>query len=309
MLFLAAVLLVAVAACRSSAPSPPPYATEAGLLARSTCFGVEHLPSDFAVVGRQILDNEGAAQRSGAGITLATLTDWGRLSGAWLQYAYEPPSMPAEDADGFLTQEELEQALAAAHAERRAAPFAAATCRLDLFAAPTGAQAAYQALAATSEGQPLTHQPRGEESRLLLAPASVPGFARVTLWFRIQNVVAAVVVTAACDATQPESCRAAIDRAESLAALLLRRIAFSVPGIEARLDPARATPRAQAERACPERDFTTCVAEIERAIADGQHVTLCVSPYGFWALVPRGAPCPEDDWEPVARFPMDQLSG
>ncbi|MDW8007807.1 MAG: hypothetical protein RMJ05_13985, partial [Thermomicrobium sp.] len=101
-------LVLVLVACGTSSTELPPYATRAGLLARDACFGVEHLPEDFEVVARQIIDNATAERRDGPAVEPAEFRTWQRLSGAWLQYAYEPPSMPAEDADGFLTQDELE---------------------------------------------------------------------------------------------------------------------------------------------------------------------------------------------------------
>lgn len=133
------LLGVLLSACQST-PLEPAYVREAGLLARASCFGVEHLPPGFETMALQILDNQLAAARISPRVTLGDLQRWGRLSGAGLQYLYEPPSMPAEDADGFLTQEELEHALAAAQRERLSAPFASAICQLDLFLTPQGAQ-------------------------------------------------------------------------------------------------------------------------------------------------------------------------
>ncbi len=299
---------VFLAACSWARPveTGPAYASEAGLLARDTCFGVEHLPPDFEVLARQIVDNRSVTQHPAPVIALEDSQAWQRLSGAWLQYAYEPPSMPAEDADGFLTQEELEQALAQAHAERQLAPFNAASCRLDLFASQAGAHAAFQALTGASPGQRLPHRGRGDESVLLLAPAAIPGFARLTLWFRRDTVVAAVSAIAACDPTDPDSCAGVRERTESLAALLLRRIDARIPAL-APPPPVAADPRSIIEARCPERDYTSCVAEALAVLATGEPTTLCVSPYGEWHFVAlpsdqRAGTCP-DDWDAVAAFP------
>lgn len=298
---------VFLAACSWARPveTVPAYASEAGLLARDTCFGVEHLPPDFEVLTRQIVDNRSASQHPAPSIPLADSRAWQRLSGAWLQFAYEPPSMPAEDADGFLTQEELEQALAQAHAERQQAPFSAAGCRLDLFADETGARAAFQALVDATPGQRVPHRPHGDESFLLLAPAAIDGFTRLTLWFRLDNVVAAVSVTAACALSDPASCSQARERTESLAALLVRRLTTRVPGL-----PSPPAPSSDAQSAlearCPERDYTGCVAEGQAALAAAEPVTLCVSPYGEWQFLHRpdstNGTCP-DEWDAVATFP------
>ncbi|MDW8059156.1 MAG: hypothetical protein RMK01_03685 [Thermomicrobium sp.] len=301
-LVLATLLLVASCARRAELP---PYATEAGLLARDTCFGVEHLPPDFEVVARQILDNQTAARRDAPAIRPDDVAAWHRLSGAWLQYAFQPPSMPTEDADGFLTQDELEQALARAHVERLGASFTAVVCRLDLFANAAGAQAAFRAISQATAGQPVEHRTRGNESALVLAPAAVPGFARITLRFRLENVVATVSVTSACDADDAASCDDAHARTEALAALLLRRIADRVPGVAP--PPPPADQRTAVEAVCPERDYTGCVAEGLAALAAATPVTLCVSPYGEWRFVHRSAAtatetCPED-WDSVAAFP------
>ncbi|MCX2728248.1 hypothetical protein OO015_12180 [Thermomicrobium sp. 4228-Ro] len=296
-------------ACSSARPAGtgPAYASEAGLLARDTCFGIEHLPPHFEVLARQIIDNRSASQHPAPSIALEDSQAWQRLNGAWLQYAYEPPSMPAEDADGFLTQDELEQALARAHAERQQAPFSAASCRLDLFASQAGAHAAFQALTSASPGQRLPHRGRGDESVLLLAPAVIPSFARLTLWFRRDTVVAAVSITAACDPTDPASCAGARERTESLAALLLRRIDARVPAL-APPPPTAADTRSTIEAHCPERDYTSCVAEALAVLATGEPTTLCISPYGEWRFVPpkpdaRAGSCPEE-WDAVASFPL-----
>lgn len=188
--------------------------------------------------------------------------------------------MPAEDADGFLRQDELEQALAQAHAERLDAPFTAAACRLDFFATAQGAEAAYQVLVQTTPGQLLPHRPRGDTSQLRLAPAALPGFARLTLWFREENVLAAVSVTAPCNPHEPERCRQARDRTESLAALLLRRIITRVPGIHPATTPSALDLRGSAELLCPERDYTSCVAEIMAAREAARPFALCLSSYG-----------------------------
>ncbi|MCM8746942.1 hypothetical protein NET03_10445 [Thermomicrobium sp. CFH 73360] len=298
-------LVLLAAACATSSPPLPPYATQAGLLARDTCFGVEHLPGDFEVMARQIIDNPAAAQHDNPSLRPAQFEAWQRLSGAWLQYAYEPPSMPAEDADGFLSQDELEQALAQAHAERLDAPFTAAACRLDFFATAQRAEAAYQVLVQTTPGQSLPHRPRGDASQLRLASATLPGFARLTLWFRVENVLAAVSVTAPCNPHEPERCRQARDRTESLAALLLRRIITRVPGIHPLTTPSALDSRGSAELLCPERDYTSCVAEIMAAREAAQPFALCISSYGQWQLLPiiDGEPprCPED-WTVAAEF-------
>jgi len=283
------------------------YASEAGIRARDACFAIEHLPPDFEVIGRQILDNRSVSRGPLVALTPPEVRAWQRLSGAWLQYAYEPPSMPAEDADGFLTQDELERALARAHAERQKAPFAAAACRLDLFATPEGAHAAFQAMTRAIPGRALPHRARGDESTLVLAPAAIAGFARLTLWFRLENVVAAVSVTAACDPNDATSCTEAQQRTESLAALLLRRVAARVPGL-APAPAAPTDPRSFVEARCPERDYTSCVAEALATLAAVEPATLCVSPYGEWRFVvhPPGRhseACP-DEWEPVASFPL-----
>jgi hypothetical protein len=311
-LLLALVFLVSGCATQSS--RLPSYATRAGLLARDTCFGIENLPEGFEVVARQILDNRLIAQRDTPSVQPDDLVAWQRLSGAQLHYAYEPPSMPGEDADGFLTQDELERALARAHAERQAAPFIAAFCRLDIFASATGAAAAFQTLSQATPGRALPHRQRGATSQLTLALAPVPGFARSTLWFRVDNVVAAVSLTAACDASVPEECRVLLDRTEALAALLIRRIAARVPGISVPETREGASDlRDQAEQLCPERDYSTCVSDFLTHVATGYPVMLCVSPIGQWTLIPlaapdRPVPCP-DDWTVAGLLPRERSNG
>ncbi len=307
------VLVFLVSGCATQPSQLPPYATRAGLLARDTCFGIEHLPEGFEVVARQILDNRLTAQRDTPSVQPDDLVAWQRLSGAYLHYAYEPPSMPGEDADGFLTQDELERALTQAHTERQAAPFIAASCRLDIFASATGAAAAFQTMSQATPGRALPHRPRGARSHLTLAPAPVPGFARSTLWFQVDNVVAAVSLTAACDASVPEQCRVVLDRTEALAALLLRRIAARVPGIgvpETR--DGTSDLLNQAEELCPERDYSTCVNDLLSHASTGSPVMLCVSPIGQWTLIPLVAPgqpvpCP-DDWTVAGLLPRERSS-
>lgn len=157
------------------------------------------------------------------------------------------------------------------------------------------------------QAQRRRHRFARDEARISsVTPAAIPGFARLTLWFRIENVLAAVSVTAACDPQQPDASLEARNRTESLAALLVRRLAMRVPGITLPSTPVPPDARQHAEAVCPERDYTSCVAAVTAAWDATQPTLLCVAPDGQWTLVPvtpeEPATCPTDDWTVAARM-------
>lgn len=129
---------------------------------------------------------------------------------------------------------------------------------------------------------------------------------RPTLWFRVDTLVAGIFVTAACDPHSAE-CSVSIERTESLAALVERRITVFIPRVKAPQSRAPATARALAEEACPERDYTSCVAEALSLQLTGQPAALCISPSGEWNFIPISSneplhSCPKEEWEIAAHF-------
>lgn len=264
-------------------------------MTKNLCFGVESLPGGFEVIGKEIYDNAAAAR--GAPDPEQRQRDyaaWGRVTGSFLHWAFEPPSVPAEDADGTMSEAEIEAALERARQEMLDAPFTGATCRVDLYETIEGASQAFTAEAGDLLAQPSTAEIErdrlGDESLFLVRRYDAPPFSRFILMVRLQNVIGQITVSAPCDTPGGQPCAVAEDRTRSLGTLLLRRLAenapLSTPVPQGEPATTGTTVRQEAERLCPERDYTGCVAAYLEHAQQPEPVALCRTEYGQWYFEP-----------------------
>lgn len=287
-------LALSLMAC-SSAVQRPFFVAEAGTMTKSLCFGVESLPGGFEVIGKEIYDNAAAARGTpDPAQRQRDYVAWGRVTGSFLQWAFEPPSAPAENADGTMSEAEIEAALERARQEMLETPFTGATCRVDLYETIEGARQAFAAEAGDLLSQPSTAEIErdllGDESLFLVRRYDAPPISRFILIVRLQNVIGQITVSAPCDTPTGQPCAVAEDRTRSLGTLLLRRLAESAPlstpvsqGEPAATDT---TVRQEAERLCPERDYTGCVAAYLEHAQQPEPVALCRTEYGQWFFEP-----------------------
>ena len=278
-----------------SAVQRPFFVAEAGTITKNLCFGVESLPGGFEVIGKEIYDNAAAAR--GAPDPEQRQRDyaaWGRVTGSFLHWAFEPPSVPAEDADGTMSEAEIEAALEQARRETLAAPFTGATCRVDLYETIEGASQAFAAEAGDLLAQPSTAEIErnalGDESVFLVRRYDAPPMSRFMLIVRVQNVIGQITVSAPCDTPGGRPCAVAEDRTRSLNTLLVRRLAESAPLAtpvqQSQRAETGATVRQEAERLCPERDYTGCIAAYLEHAQQPEPAALCQTEYGDWFFEP-----------------------
>lgn len=264
-------------------------------MTKNLCFGAESLPGGFEVIGKEIYDNAAAARSApDPEQRRRDYAAWGRVTGSFLQWAYEPPSVPPEDADGTMSEAEIEAALQRARQEMLEAPFTGATCRVDLYETVEGASQAFAAEARDLLAQPSTREIErdrlGDESLLSLRRYAAPPISRFTLTVRLQNVIGEITVSAPCDTPGGQPCAVAGDRTRSLGTLLLRRLAesapLSTPVPQGEPATTGTTVRQEAEQLCPQRDYTGCVAAYLEHAQQPEPVALCRTEYGQWFFEP-----------------------
>lgn len=273
----------------------PFFVAEAGTLSKNLCLSVEHLPSGFEVIGKEIYDNEAAARSAPDPSHRAReYATWGRVTGSFVRWAFEPPSAPAEDADGTMSEAEIEAALELARQETLAAPFTGATCRVDLYETVAGAQQAFAAEAHDLLARPSTtsieSDTLGDESLLLARRHEALPVTQFVFLTRVQNVMGEVTVSASCGDGGDRPCAAVEDRVRSLGTLLVRTVLASAPlstPVPAQDLPATGvTLREEAEQHCPVRDYSGCVAAYLEHAQQPEVSALCRTAYGQWYFEP-----------------------
>jgi hypothetical protein len=294
---LLAIALVSLAAC-SAAAQEYVDAGDARELARSACFRVEHLPGDFEIVARLMQDNVSAALTAPDLATRAQEYDqWGRIGGFYNHWAFEPPSMPDEDADGRMTDEEIESELRIAEAEMLAAPFRSATCSVSVYSSEEGARDAFAAeLEALLNPEHLAHVTATstgsvddiDGSVTVSHQYSAPVLTRYIVLIRQEHIVAEVSISATCGGVAAQDCDSVQERAHSLAILLHNRLAATRTGDDLPNtvlldgDQLLESSLARARQVCGTRDFSGCVETYDEFSNDQTPFALCRNEQGSW---------------------------
>jgi len=279
-------IAVLVAACGNDGIEEPAVGlSEIDRDRSDLCFDAKTLPPGFELVTRNTAYSEGVVAGS-------KYNDLGRVASGVHQYVFSPPSAPGEDADGILTPEQLAAAYAQAAREADAAPFTAATCRVDLYETVAGAREGLEA-----ERDALTNDATLRDLFFDTGTFAHDGYvanyispsskARFTVTFRTSNVTAHVALDVNCGAISGRRCLTIRPMAASLAQLLLRRIEerLDIPPDAAPAEPSGSV-REAAESACPEQDYLGCIEEYVQRDRGPVAMGLCRTQYGGWFFEP-----------------------
>jgi hypothetical protein len=300
------LLLVFAAGCSSVSlnqeiESVPLFTTSTQ--AKQLCIEGRSLPQNFEIIAKEQIEDLGSNQLDlpiDQELLDASSGNW--ITGALLIWVLEAPSVPGEDADGFMTPDEIANANQQAREEELAAPFTSAACSIHLYATPEAAQLAWQSvtkiLESSTDGQ-ITALPEGiqiaDETKSVAYVVSEQHSTRPTthnvIVLSYQNVLAVLRISAPCG-TKPlnQECTSLEQRAQALFYLqyqrLVQRTALAESGVASQTNP---QPDHLPERAwdqalllCPPINYLGCVEEFVARVEAGTRATLCRSALGGW---------------------------
>ncbi len=297
--------------------------------AKQLCIEERSLPANFEIIAKeqiQDLDSNQLNLPIDQELLDASSGNW--ITGALLVWVLEAPSLPAEDADGFMTPDEIAAANRRAREEELAAPFTSAACSIHLYDTTEAAQLAWESitkiLVGNTDGQ-IPALPEGIQiadeihraAYVVSDQGSTSPKTHYVMVLSYENALAILRISAPCG-TEPlsQECSSLERRAQALFYLqyqtLVQRHALAESGAAAVTDPPLdQLPDSIWEQAllvCPPIDYLGCVEEFVVRAEAGTSATLCRSVLGGWFFEQTasdgGTLCSDDESIVVLRMGM-----